>query len=136
MSNGTITAISLTPTAAYVNSALQCNVTAQDNVSSSMNVTYTWNRAIGQNNTYLVAGSSGGYIEGVGSAAKFMGPRAVDFGADGWLYVADTSSNRIRKINTTTNQTYLVAGNSTTTYGEGVGKRLGVLLSQRRLLRL
>ena len=116
-----ISALSLIPTTAYVNSTLQCNVTAVDAASSQLNITYNWSRAIGQNNTFLVAGSgSASSTEGQGSAAAFSSPYGVAVDPDGWLYVADYGNHRIRKINTTTNQTYLVAGSSVG-YAEGAG---------------
>jgi sugar lactone lactonase YvrE len=39
-----------------------------------------------------------GYVDGPGSQAQFNRPRFIEFGPDGYLYVADTINNRIRKI--------------------------------------
>lgn len=60
--------------------------------------------------TSLIAGSSEGYREGVGSAAKFSNLAGIAF--DGtYIYVGDGSGhdNRIRKIHIGTRQTSLVA---------------------------
>lgn len=45
-----------------------------------------------------VAGSTYGYADGVGLAARFTLPSAIAADADGTLYVADTYSHTIRKI--------------------------------------
>ncbi len=45
-----------------------------------------------------LAGSSQGFAEGVGVAAKFNRPFGVAVGADGTVYVADSNNSRIRKI--------------------------------------
>lgn len=72
----------------------------------------------------IVAGSTAGattYLEGIGTAARFSYPSDITFGPDGYLYIADTNSRRVRKINLTTNQTYLVAGSGTQGYVDGNG---------------
>ncbi|VVB57863.1 Right handed beta helix region [Candidatus Anstonella stagnisolia] len=72
----------------------------------------------------LVAGSgTAGYLEGIGAAARFYYPGGVAFGADGYLYVADTYDHCIRKIELSTNTTSLVAGSTSRVSGttDGVG---------------
>jgi hypothetical protein len=71
--------------------------------------------------TSSVAGNgTAAYGEGVGSSASFNAPYGVAVSGN-YLYVADTSNNRIRRIDLTTNATSLVAGNGVGAYGEGVG---------------
>jgi sugar lactone lactonase YvrE len=45
-----------------------------------------------------IAGSTEGYANGSGKAAKFAFPRGVAIDGSGNLYVADTQNHRIRKI--------------------------------------
>lgn len=45
-----------------------------------------------------IAGSSTGYVDASGAAAKFNQPRALTVDSSGTIYVADTSNNVVRKI--------------------------------------
>jgi uncharacterized repeat protein (TIGR01451 family) len=45
-----------------------------------------------------LAGSNGGYIDGMGTAAKFSGPKGLVMDPAGNIYVVDHSNDRIRKI--------------------------------------
>ena len=45
-----------------------------------------------------VAGSSNGYLDGTGTAAKFSGPLGIVSDSSGNLYVADTNNHKIRII--------------------------------------
>ena len=48
-----------------------------------------------------VAGSTtSGYVDGVGTVAKFSGPRGVSIDSEGNVWIADFENNVIRIINT------------------------------------
>lgn len=49
-------------------------------------------------NVSTLTGRSEGYVDGLLSEALFRLPRDIDFAADGTIYIADYSSNCIRKI--------------------------------------
>jgi len=71
-----------------------------------------------------LAGSPGS-ADGVGAAAKFMGPRAVATDAEGNVYVADTGNHTIRKISTSGQVTTIAgaAGQAGTADGQGAVAR-------------
>ena len=61
----------------------------------------------------LLAGSSQGYAEGMGSAAQFYHPAGLALSPDGLtLFVSDFGGHRIRSIHTQTGQTALLAGST------------------------
>ncbi len=69
-----------------------------------------------------LAGSGvAGFADGVGTAARFNFFTAVEMGPDGYLYVADNSNHRIRKINVTTGEVTTFAGSGTAGSTDGVG---------------
>ena len=50
-----------------------------------------------------MAGSVGGYGDGVGVSAMFYSPYGVSVDSSGTVYVGDTSNHRIRKISSSGN---------------------------------
>jgi sugar lactone lactonase YvrE len=66
-----------------------------------------------------VAGSTFGYTDGIGNAAKFNNPYGIAVDDSGFIYVADTYNNKIRKI-TPTGEVTTFSG-STQGYADGPG---------------
>jgi len=65
-----------------------------------------------QYNVTTIAGTAGaaGYVDATGSSARFSSPTGLAFNQEGYLFVADTGNNTIRKINTTTLEVTTIAG--------------------------
>jgi len=66
-----------------------------------------------------IAGSSKGYKEGTGTAARFDTPQGVAVDSKGNVYVADSSNHRIRKI--TPERVVTTIAGSSKGYKEGTG---------------
>ena len=75
------------------------------------------------NVTTLAGGGGRGSSDGQGVAAKFWNPQSVVVGLSGSIYVADTSNNTIRKIDSSGNVTTTAgeAATSGSTDGQGAG---------------
>lgn len=65
-----------------------------------------------------LAGSSSGFTDGVGTAARFNDPAGIALDAGGNIYVADSDNNRIRKI-TSTGTVSTVAGGTLQGFTDG-----------------
>lgn len=76
-----------------------------------------------QHQVTTFAGSSQGYLDGSSASSRFFAPTDACVSPDGaFIYVADYSGHRIRKINKTTNQVSTLAGNGTSGNSNGVGQ--------------
>jgi DNA-binding beta-propeller fold protein YncE len=71
------------------------------------------------NVTTLAGGSTIGFADGQGTAARFNGPNAVAVDSAGIVYVADTYNSRIRKIDTSSNVTTLAGSTAGFLNGQG-----------------
>lgn len=75
-----------------------------------------------QNAVTTQAGSTQGFMDATGSSAKFKAPTGICISPDGqFLYVADYSGHRIRKINVSTKAVTTVAGNGVSGYNDSTG---------------
>ncbi len=76
----------------------------------------------GNNYVTTLAGSTQGFADGRGSAARFYNPFRVAVSPDGTkVYVSDFRNNRIRQINVATQVVSTLAGSSTPGYADGTG---------------
>ncbi len=66
------------------------------------------------------AGSTQGYQDGVGSAAKFYEPHGLAIDKQGNLYICDTNNHRIRKVDSTGKVT-TIAGSGNAGSADGIG---------------
>ncbi|RIZ65606.1 MAG: hypothetical protein D0531_08815 [Methylococcales bacterium] len=71
------------------------------------------------------AGFSGGYEDGIGTAARFNSPTSIAFNnvgsAPSLMYVADTGNHRIRAVSLATLQVVTIAGSGVAGWADGVG---------------
>ncbi|MDX9784109.1 MAG: hypothetical protein RBT72_05065 [Spirochaetia bacterium] len=93
--------------------------------STSFVVTDTRNHRIRRvdvsGNVLTLAGSASGSADGTGTLAAFSLPRGIAPGPDGYLYIADTGNNRIRRMSPF-NEVTTIAGSGIpmTVDGEGL----------------
>ena len=66
-----------------------------------------------------VAGSTAGFADGTGAAARFDTPSGIAVGPDGAIYVADTGNNAIRRV-TIAGVVSTVAGGRAAGYRDGI----------------
>src|ERR1041384_5877066 len=69
-------------------------------------------------NVTSIAGGVEGYGDGVGSKALFNSPSAIAVAPDGFLIIADTGNNRIRRI-PPSGETGTIAGDGRAAYADG-----------------
>ena len=60
----------------------------------------------------VIAGSSFGYQDGIGTNARFTGPTNIRIGPDGLYYIVELGNNRIRSLNITTREVRTVLGST------------------------
>lgn len=70
-----------------------------------------------------IAGSSAGFINATGGAARFYYPSDLTVHSSGVIYVADTSNNRIRRIDTKASVTTFAGSSSGFADGKGAAAR-------------
>lgn len=106
-----------------------------NSAGNTLYLTDRWNNRIrkvslSNNTSALVSGggmtdcssSCNGYVEGTKNSARFNNPSGLAISADNkFLYVTDSSNNRIRKVRISDGQTWLLAGSGAAGFADGVG---------------
>jgi len=115
--NGTAGFAEGTGNAARFNAPFSVAVDAQGNVYVADYNNHRIRKITPAGVVSTLAGSTSGYQDGVGEAARFSSPRGVATDAQGNVYVADGGNHRIRKI--TPNGTVTTIAGSTQGYADG-----------------
>jgi sugar lactone lactonase YvrE len=112
-----------TGTAARFNTPASIAIDAQGNfyVADSANHVVRKINSAGVVTTLAGLAGSGGYADGIGSAARFSGPSAVAVDASGNVYVADTYNHVIRVISAEGTVATLAGLANTSGSADGVG---------------
>lgn len=113
-------------------SAAQFNVPSEITIDAQGNLIVSdyWNHCIRKvtpaGDVTTIAGTAGvsGFKDGLATTAQFFHPSGVEVDKDGNIYVADKFNHRIRKI-TPSGYVITVAGNSSSTYSDGLGALAG-----------
>lgn len=69
--------------------------------------------------TTLAGTTTGSWLDGTGSSAKFNSPYGITVDSGGYLYVGDTNNNRIRKVIASTGVAVTLAGSGVQGYQDG-----------------
>ena len=91
-----------------------------------LSISYSIYTVHGQTYTVTTIAGSGtnGYLEGIGTTASFRFLQGTVVGADGTIFVSDTSSHVIRKLDPRTGQTSLYAGvGGSPTFADGTASQ-------------
>ena len=115
------------PTARF-NAPLGICVDANDNIIVADFRNARIRRIDPQGNVTTIAGSTQGFANGYGTAARFYGPAGVAVDRRGNILVADYSNNRIRQIDPTTGLVTTIAGSGT--YGSLNGSAFNARLAR------
>ena len=98
-------------------SSIKNSLTSMPSTPSSVALTLVnpfWNSVV------TVAGGIYGYVDGVGTSARFGSPHAIVSDSSGNIYIAEEYNNRIRKMNTQGVVTTF-AGSGTAAFADGTG---------------
>lgn len=107
-------------TAAKFSSPWKVAVDLQGNIIVADRDNFKIRRIAPDGTVSTLSGSTAGFADGAGSAAKFMQPLDVVADAQGNIYVADNTSHRIRKV-TPSGVVTTLAGDGTAGYLDATG---------------
>lgn len=97
--NGTRGSSNGTGTAASFGDLRDITIDSDDNLYVTDYFYHTIRKITPLGVTSTIAGNgSSGFVDGIGTAARFAGPSGIAYGSNGKLYVTDKANNRIRVI--------------------------------------